>query len=76
MNENHNIDQDRRLDRVESHIETTNKEMGEIRDNIADVKIDVAKVKTDVCWLKRFFWIIAGSSIGGLIAAIINLIRG
>lgn len=61
-----NSEQDRRLEKVEGHIETTNKEMGE-------VKTDVAKIKTDVCWLKRFFWIVATSSIGALIVGIIQL---
>ena len=65
----HNNNQDRRMDNIEGSVKIINKEMGE-------VKIDVAKIKTDVCWLKRFFFIIAGSSIGGLVAAIINLIRG
>lgn len=74
MDNNHNKDQDRRLDRVESHIETTNREMGEVRNDVADVKIDLAKVKTDVAWLKRFFFIIASASIGALIVGIINLL--
>ena len=59
--------QDKRLDKVEKHIETTNKEMG-------DVKIDLAQVKSDVCWLKKSYWIIATASIGGLVAAVINLL--
>ena len=59
--------QDKRLEKVEKHIETTNKEMG-------DVKIDLAQVKSDVGWLKKSYWIIATASIGGLVAAVINLI--
>ncbi|MHB8710173.1 MAG: hypothetical protein ACYC6X_01310 [Minisyncoccota bacterium] len=35
---------------------------------------DLTKVSTDVDWLKRFFWIIATASVGGLITAIINLL--
>lgn len=72
--QNHNIEQDRRIDKVEDHIATTNREMGEVRDSIATVKIDVAGVKTDVSWLKRFFFIIASSSIGALVVGIINLL--
>ena len=59
--------QDKRLEKVEKHIETTNKEMG-------DVKVDLAKVKSDVCWLKKSYWIVATASVGGLIAAVINLL--
>ena len=62
-----NQEQDRRIsdlenkmDAVFSHIAKTNEEMGQI--------------KTDVSWLTRFFWIVATASIGGLIAALLNLI--
>ena len=51
--------QDQRLSNIEEHIETINKEMG--------------CIKTDVSWLKKFIWIIASASIGGLIAGILNL---
>ncbi len=60
--------QDERLDRVE-------KTVNEIKDNhLAHMQTDLTKVGTDVDWLKRFFWIIATASIGGLVAAIINLL--
>ncbi len=60
--------QDERLDRVE-------KTVNEIKDNhLVHLQNDVTKVSTDVDWLKRFFWIIATASVGGLIGALINLI--
>jgi hypothetical protein len=60
--------QDERLDRVE-------KAVIEIKDNhLVHLHTNLTKVGTDVDWLKRFFWIIATASIGGLIAAIINLL--
>lgn len=60
--------QDERLDRVE-------KTVNEIKDNhLVHLQTDLTKVSTDVDWLKRFFWVIATASIGGLIAAIINLL--
>ncbi len=60
--------QDERLDRVE-------KTVNEIKDNhLVHLKTDVSKIGTDVDWLKRFFWVIATASVGGLIAALINLI--
>lgn len=60
--------QDDRLDRVE-------KTVNEIKDNhLAHLQTDMSKVTTDVDWLKRFFWIIATASVGGLITAIINLL--
>ena len=60
--------QDERLDRVE-------KAVNEIKDNhLVHIHNKIIKVVTDVDWLKRFFWIIATASIGGLVAALINLI--
>jgi len=61
-----NSDQNRRLEKLETHIEIINKELGNIRS-------DLAMVKSDVSWLKRFFWIIATSSIAGLVASVLNL---
>jgi len=60
--------QDERLDRVE-------KTVNEIKDNhLVHIQTDLTKVSTDVDWLKRFFWLVATASIGGLIAAVINLL--
>ena len=60
--------QDERIDRVE-------KTVNEIKDNhLVHLQADVTKVGTDVDWLKRFFWILATASVGGLIAALINLL--
>ena len=60
--------QDQRLDRVE-------KTVNEIKDNhLVHLQTDMTKVSTDVDWLKRFFWVIATASVGGLIAALINLL--
>ena len=60
--------QDERLDRVE-------KTVNEIKDNhLVHLQTDLTKVSTDVDWLKRFFWVIATASIGGLIAALLNLL--
>ncbi len=60
--------QDERLNRVENTV-------NEIKDNhLAHIQTDLTKVSTDVDWLKRFFWIIATASIGGLITAVLNLL--
>lgn len=66
-NEYQNKEQDRRIcelekkmDAVFGHIAKTNEEMG--------------KIASDVDWLKRFFWIVVTASVGGLIAAAINLL--
>jgi hypothetical protein len=60
--------QDERLDRVE-------KAVNEIKDNhLVHMQNDLTKVGTDVDWLKRFFWILATASVGGLITTLINLL--
>lgn len=60
--------QDERLDRVE-------KTVNEIKDNhLVHLQTDLTKVSTDVDWIKRFFWLVATASVGGLIAAVINLL--
>jgi hypothetical protein len=52
--------------------EEVRKEIKIINDEMGDIKEDMAKVKTDLDWLKRFFWIIAASSIGTLIAELMK----
>ena len=56
-----------RIKGMEHHIEVSNKEMGELRDGINEVK-------TDVAWLKKFFWIVATSSVGAVVTGIINIL--
>lgn len=55
------------ISRLYTHADIANKEMGEIK-NIMWV------LQTDVAWLKRFFWIVATSSVGGLATGILNLL--
>ena len=50
---------------IKEHLKVLNKETG-------DIKVNMAKIKTDLDWLKRFFWIIATASIGTLIAILIK----
>ena len=48
-------------------LRVANEEMGFI-------KVATEGIKTDLVWLKKFFWLVAGSSVGGLVTGIINLI--
>lgn len=71
------------------HIEVLNHEMGELRDaqkegnkkigairsDFSEAKMDIATVKTDVDWLKRFFFIVAGASVGSLITSVFQLLK-
>lgn len=71
------------------HIERMNTEMGELRDAQKRTNTDIkqvtlaigtlrnsfTKMETDVEWLKKFFFIVASSSIGGLIMSILTYVR-
>lgn len=39
------------------HIETANREMGEVRDSVSSLTADVG-------WLKKAFWVVATASVG------------
>ena len=61
---------------MEKRIEKIEEEIRIIRENhLEHIEIDLAKVTTDVGWLMKFFWIVATSSIGGLITGVLNLIK-
>jgi len=44
-----------------------------IQDDITELKICSKEHGTDLKWLKRFFFYIAGATVAGLIAAVLNL---
>lgn len=69
MDENYpNHMQDKRIERLEENVK-------EIKDNhLFHISNHLVQVGTDIDWLKRFFWIVATTSIGGVIAAILNVI--
>jgi len=60
-------EQDRRIEWLEKHYSNFNTEMG-------SVKQDVSEIKTDVAWLKKFFWVVVAASIGSVIANLFNLL--
>lgn len=57
------------------HIEKLNDEVGDVRTEISEVKTNLGIVVTDVSWLKKWFWLIATSSIGALMASVANLLK-
>lgn len=60
--------QDKRIDNLE-------RDVRDIKNNdLPHIIRKVTKTSTDVDWLKRFFWIVATASIGGLIGAVINVL--
>jgi archaellum component FlaC len=59
---------------IKKHIATINDEMGSVKKEMGNIKEKMAKIETDLDWLKRFFWIVAVSSIGALITELISLL--
>ena len=51
----------------EARLEISNKEMGEVR-------TDIAGIKNDLEWLKKSYWVIASASISGLVIGMLNLL--
>lgn len=46
-----------------------------IKENhLAHMQESMASMETDVGWLKKYHWVIATASVGGLIGSLINLI--
>jgi len=53
-----------------------------IRDNhlmhlakdVTDIKVAMATHAQDLNWLKRFFWIVATTSVGSLLTGLMNLV--
>ena len=62
-----NQEQNRRLEKLESHIEIINKEMG-------DIKVSIGEMRADINWLKWWMKLTAGISFGALITSFLNLL--
>jgi len=53
------------VEEIKEHIKIINDELGYVKNKMTEIK-------TDVAWLKKFFWIIATASIASLIAQLIK----
>ena len=56
------------------HIEIINQEMGDVKDCVTRVKVDLAIVKTDVAWLKKTYWIVVTASLGAMVVGVVQLV--
>ena len=62
------------MNHMPNRIEKIESDIKEIKENhLAHIKEILAVVKTNQDWLMRFFWIVATTSVAGLITGIINL---
>ncbi len=69
--ENHQLVHD---DIAKDISEIKNNHLAHVEKDLSSLKTDFVTVKTDVSWLKRFFWVVATASIGALITGILNLV--
>lgn len=50
------------------------KEQKEISKHVSIIEVSVAELKTDMSWLKKSYWLIAGASVGALLSSVIGLL--
>lgn len=48
--------------------------LAHIEKSIGALQINYAEIKTDVGWIKQFFWIVATASVGGLVASVLGVV--
>ena len=67
---------ERDISDLKGDVKALRKSYAILNDHSADVVSEMKEIKTDVAWLKRFFWIIATATIGSLIGTLIQIIKG
>jgi len=45
-----------------------------LKNNLSDLRVQVAQIKELIDWLNKFFWLVVSASVGSLVVAILNLI--
>ena len=56
-------------------IEVIKKDINVIKNNhLSHMEKDISSMQTDIGWMKKFFWIVATASIGGLITGLLQLL--
>ena len=57
-------------------IKQVQSDIKDIRENhLGHIKVELEGLKTDVVWIKKFFWIVASSAIGSLATGLLNLFK-
>ncbi len=71
-----NINQDTRLDKIEAQVNCLRGEIADIKENhLTHINVSLAKIQTDLTWIKKFFWLVAGSAVATIVASVINLLK-
>lgn len=48
--------------------------MGELTNDMSTLAKSVTELAADIGWIKKFFWIVAGSSVGALVTGILKFV--
>ena len=62
------------LSRAFKHIAKSNEELGNVEDKLSRLNTKIATIQTDMDWIKKFFWIVATASIGGLVTTLLSVL--
>ena len=62
------------LSRAFKHIAKTNEETGRVDEKLGVLETKLATLQTDMDWMKKFFWIVATASIGGLVTTLLSVL--
>lgn len=86
----HDKDIQRIVDVISEHTRDDKEFQDKSKSDTNEIKVDIKTIKenhlshiekaiermsTDLDWLKKFFWLVAASSIGGLITGLVNLLK-
>jgi hypothetical protein len=58
----------------ENHLAHIQKSIESIDGRISTTNVQVMQTSTDMDWVKKFFWIVATTSIAGLVTGLVNLL--
>lgn len=66
---------EKRIDHIEERIDDMDSEIQKLKnEHLLPVALDIKGVKTDVDWIKKAIWLVAGASVSSFLAALFNII--
>ena len=71
MLERHFEDDNRRFDELKERLDSIDDKLS---NHLVHIAKDISFVQNDMSWVKRFFWLITGTSITAIVSALISLI--
>ena len=64
-----------RISALEKAVDEIKNDIKSIKDNhLAHIQASMACIQSDMDWIKRFFWLVAGVAVTAIIGAVLGLI--